>query len=260
MANTHTVIYLAGTLDQAYLLRNALLEEGIFAYVTNDHLYVAGDPCGLPTAPRVVVHESDADDARQIALDFEQSGRRPPLPRREPSSLTPGENSPPNENTLAGERPPVTGLSERLPIIQRPGVFSDIDAELADESPLAWPTCPHCHRPRHTTCPICETAGSNFPRGFDPPIDEAPNKKSGETPGGWQHLVLCPTCDEPFRPQFLARCEWCGHRFSDGRAKSFGKAAPPPEELNARMFVVLAVILLGLAAILVLFTGGLPNH
>ena len=27
---------------------------------------------------------------------------------------------------------------------------------------------------------------------------------------------MCPSCDEPFVPEFPRRCEWCGHEFSDG--------------------------------------------
>ena len=35
----------------------------------------------------------------------------------------------------------------------------DRDPETID----AWPTCPECGKKRHTMCPICETAGSDFP-------------------------------------------------------------------------------------------------
>jgi len=29
-------------------------------------------------------------------------------------------------------------------------------------------------------------------------------------------MLLCPTCDEPFTPQFARRCNGCGHEFPDG--------------------------------------------
>jgi hypothetical protein len=70
-------------------------------------------------------------------------------------------------------------------------------------------------------------------------------------------MVLCPTCDEPFEPVYLARCEWCGHDFPDG-------IAPPPgpedaahrEPPNMRVVVVMAGIV-GLAIALAIYFGRL---
>ena len=127
----------------------------------------------------------------------------------------------------------------------------DPDAPAADEATASeeddgWPRCPQCNARRSTRCPICETAGTDFPRA-DPeylvapgvaddarPVscgcgsgacggdkasapDEAgpaaaePSEPLEPTPG-----LMCSVCDEPFVPQFPRLCEWCGHRFPDG--------------------------------------------
>ena len=67
-------------------------------------------------------------------------------------------------------------------------------------------------------------------------------------------LLLCPTCDEPFHPHYLRRCEWCGHEFADG------VEIPLPEEriqepFNWRIAYVIYVLTLlavGFAVYLVL--------
>lgn len=199
---THEVIYIAANTEQAHLLRNALAELGIFAYVSNEALQMAaGDlPMGQPTAPRVIVDAGDAEEARRIALEFDRSGQ------------SGGEKSSPED-------------------------LDALETE-ADREAAAWPECPKCKRPRQTSCPVCETAGTKFPPAFMPADGEQ------EKP-----LLLCPTCDEVFAPEFLACCEWCGHRFRDGR-----ELPPPPmttpilSEMNARVWIVIAGLALLLAA------------
>ena len=199
---THEVIYIAANTEQAHLLRNALAELGIFAYVSNEALQMAaGDlPMGQPTAPRVIVDAGDAEEARRIAPDSTALGNRAVRNHR-PRTWTHWKPRP-------TERPP-------------PG-----------------PKCPKCERPRQTSCPVCETAGTKFPPAFMP-ADGRQEKP----------LLLCPTCDEVFAPEFLACCEWCGHRFRDGR-----ELPPPPmttpilSEMNARVWIVIAGLALLLAA------------
>lgn len=71
-----------------------------------------------------------------------------------------------------------------------------------------WPRCPECSKPRLMQCPFCGTAGTDFR-----PADQVEAPSEAEQPAG---LVICPTCDEAMKPQFLRECEWCGHRFTDG--------------------------------------------
>jgi len=172
------VIYIAANPHEAQLLRLALEDHDIEAFVINDTLnsvhFAAGDllvrAAGgagfLPTAPRVVVDEQDAVRAREIALQHEKD--------------------------------------------LRDGVFSTELAQLETEvGEDDWPKCPHCSRPRLATCPVCQTSASHFPSAFM-------LGASGEESEGKRPLVICSTCDEAFNPKFPARCEWCGHRFADG--------------------------------------------
>ena len=73
-------IYRAKDLQEAYLLRNILEEEGIRTTIANEVLQGGSgvDIVGWPTLPRVMVAEDDAVRAREIALEFDRevSGRR----------------------------------------------------------------------------------------------------------------------------------------------------------------------------------------
>jgi len=61
-------IYRARNLPQAHMIRMALAEAGIETQIEGELLQGAvGDlPIGWPTAPRILVAESQADTARQI--------------------------------------------------------------------------------------------------------------------------------------------------------------------------------------------------
>ena len=130
--------------------------------------------------------------------------------------------------------------------------LSPIETDMVE----AWPCCPECGARRLTRCTICGTSGSDFPPadanagdllglptppaeafstcscgpgGCGTPIVEVEGETSAagendetvpltdqqsETPSS--PLLICPTCDEPFHPRYLRRCEWCGHEFPDG--------------------------------------------
>ena len=62
MADQPTVIYVAGSLQQAHMLKNLLAEQGIEAVVTNETLEKGSgvDYVGWSTLARVVVDEADA--------------------------------------------------------------------------------------------------------------------------------------------------------------------------------------------------------
>ncbi len=105
--------------------------------------------------------------------------------------------------------------------------------------------CPECNRRRTAVCPICQTAGSNFPPG-DAPI--AREEDAGEPP-----LLICPTCDEPFEPRYLRRCEWCGHDFGSGIAVPETRREQPAEPPNLRVIIVALATLALLAGLLAYF-------
>lgn len=116
------------------------------------------------------------------------------------------------------------------------------DAPESSEAADSWPRCPQCAARRVTVCPVCKTSGSRFPW--------ADMNEPETAAGGAQPMVLCPTCDEPFAPQFLRYCEWCNHDFGAGLEPDHDQEDEPISR------VVLALFFSGVAivvAILVYF-------
>lgn len=79
------------------------------------------------------------------------------------------------------------------------------------ESTDDWERCPVCGRARVTSCPICETAGTEFI-----PADYTGEESLTDSILGRPTSVICPTCDEPFVPEFYRFCPWCEHDFGEG--------------------------------------------
>jgi len=247
MADQLTVIYAARTVEQAYLLKNLLEDQGIGAVVTNEVLAGGAgvEILGWPTQPRVAVAAGDAESARQIALQFDA--------------------------TVAAE-PELAAEAEA-------GVKRDAEED-------GWPQCPQCDARRPARCPICETTSTDFPpsdpdylaasqpvEGSEPhacgcgsggcstqagPDEQAASAAAAAEPDEDQRrdgteaepqspplTVICTTCDEPFEPEFPNRCQWCGHQFPDGY-----EVAPEQlyEPISGRTIaVILVMIALGAA-------------
>jgi hypothetical protein len=158
-----------------------------------------------------------------------------------------------------------------------------VEAEHRDD---VWPRCPGCDARRPTRCPVCRTAGTDFPLadpaflGSPEASEDAEPHSCGCTSGGCsgdhgdghvhEHpepeaegaaapdaeppelVALCTTCDEPFVPDHPDRCEWCGYRFPDGYEVQ--KEEELIEPIPARAIaVIFALVALG-AALLVYFT------
>jgi len=103
-----------------------------------------------------------------------------------------------------------------------------------------WPVCPSCGARRITCCPWCGTWGTAFPRGAPAPDGTSHSRR------------ICPTCDEPFVPEFSRRCEWCGEMFEVG-------SAPPSRlvpNLHVRQVAVWLALAAGLGGILILLARG----
>lgn len=244
-----TVVYAAGSAPEASFLVNQLAEAGIRAVVTNTVLEGGSgvDVLGWPTLARVAVAKQDAPAARAIALEFDR--------------IVANRNSERSEDTSAPEGHPGPAASATTAIAQ-------------------WPRCPQCNARRVTRCPICSTEGQDF-RQADPnytptlgladdatPLStcacgtgschekESPGQAipEGETadtgPAPTQCLtLLCPTCDEPFEPQYARRCHECGHEFADGFEVA---SLSETEHFDYRVVALIAVVLA--------IVGGLLTH
>lgn len=246
MEDPLTVIYVAGSAPQAHMLKNLLAERGIEATITNQTLERGAgvEYIGWQTLPRVLVDPKDAALARQIALEHDRRGVE----------------------------------------MAQSGPF---DYEASDDEsprvPETWPRCPQCGARRITRCPICQTTGVDFPEaddeyiwgmGLDEMPDEGTSCNCGGCRGGHgsmatsgeeeaddedageaeaaQHdsrLVLtCPTCSEPFLPEFPRLCAWCGHEFDEGFDPK--EIVQPLAESNGRVVaMVLGLLVLAAAAV-----------
>src|SRR5437870_4483115 len=116
MSQDLTVIYRGWQLQEAYLLRNLLIDQGIPAVVLNENVQSlrGAVPMTPETGPQVAVREEFAEQARAFALQFDTAQRR----------LSPTDDvpAPSNVNQLAA-----------------PG----------------WPVCPECGAARSAKCPVC---------------------------------------------------------------------------------------------------------
>lgn len=59
-------------------------------------------------------------------------------------------------------------------------------------------------------------------------------------------MLLCPTCDEPVRPELARRCSQCGHDF--GAGFDVAESSPALEGSPVRIAVCLTVIVVFIAA------------
>ena len=205
------VVYSASSLPEARAVKDALSRAGISAAVGDEIMHAESEinPFGMAKAVPVIVTRRDVEAARQIIAgchDFQA------VSSEAAAGLEPGES--------------------------------------VIEVPAPWPRCPQCDTRRTTTCPICPASGTDFeevdpefagtlglpgdtsdttggcgsdcscgqePQAAAPQSAEA---EAAEPPGAQTSLprlaLMCPTCDEPFVPEFPRRCEWCGHEFADG--------------------------------------------
>jgi hypothetical protein len=217
-ADRHILIYATQDAQQALDLKDHLCGVGVEAWVLG-HPKNAEAAKSNPFArdAKVVVSERDVAIARKIAEDF------------------------------LGAKPAVASRS-----------VVDVQLDLRDRATIeAWPTCPKCHERRQAICPICETAGSDFPLA-DEISDHDDERETTITSAVVEDVdplgrkpLLCPMCDEPFVPEYLRQCEWCGHDFGHG-------AELPPAihddivAINWRVWTLIGA-LVGLGALIVIY-------
>ncbi len=114
------------------------------------------------------------------------------------------------------------------------------------EDAASWPTCPRCRSRRHTSCPYCGTAGSDF-RIVEPAWTPDEDRKP---PSLW---ILCPLCDELFAARFSRRCEWCGFDFGEGIDWDAAHLLAHREEQLTARAVLAAALLTGVVALVTLY-------
>ena len=257
MSKTPTVIYSARNVQEAALLQAQLAEENIESQLANQVLEggAGTDILGWPSSARVVVHEEYALRAREIALEFERRLAAGPQPSADempavtattdshpwpicpkcgaqrltacPVCGTSGTQFPQADMPLEVNRP--AGASEGSPDSAASGL-----GDLLPAAGAAGPSCGPCG------CTAGQAAGDRTPTAGADASAEA--SQAADRP-----MLICPTCDEPFVPQYLRWCEWCGHEFPDGI--ELPPAPEPGEGLNGRLLLMALALAVVLVAI-----------
>jgi hypothetical protein len=142
MAGEPTVIYSAASIQQAYLLKGLLEEQGILARVVNDSIQIAGGdlPLGWTAAAKVVVSDHDAVAARRFAEEFDWRTAHEQLEddSREKTPEVPWDDWPVCPD--CGER-----RSARCPICHSSGSdFVLADLQPSDQTDRVLLFCPDC--------------------------------------------------------------------------------------------------------------------
>lgn len=243
-------IYSAGSVPQAYMLRNLLAESGIVAVVANSTLHGGGvDLVGLHTAAKVMVAQKNAAAARRFALQFDDAAVA--------AAEFPPEPDPLSDSTYDWPRCP--GCGERRSTRCKICHTSGTDFNLADMD-FVGPSEPGEKSSDASDTTSCGCGPTGCGGGNESCEDTAAQDPSDATvesvdqpPPRPEPLLMCPTCDEPFVPAFPRLCEWCGHQFDDGYEIET-HTPPPVEQISSRAVLVIAGLLLVLALAFVYFT------
>ncbi|MBN1909722.1 MAG: DUF2007 domain-containing protein [Pirellulales bacterium] len=258
------VIYVASSPQQAHLLRATLEQQGINAVVTNDVLEGGSgvDIVGWATQARVLVDQRDAVLARQIAMEHDRRGallaQEHEWPETVPDQVTPSHWP---CCPVCGKRRITT-----CTICKTTGAdFLEADSqytwgmglpEVPGEAASPGASCgcggggcggstnEHHAKPADESCPSLGVPETQ-PAEADLPDDEPVAL-----------VLMCPTCDEPFVPEFARECDGCGHQFPDGCPIELPEQ-PVAEQNNPRVTAVLVAFVLllgGLAAYFAVIT------
>jgi len=141
MPGQPTVIYSAASIQQAYLLKGLLEEQGILARVVNDAIQIAGGdlPLGWTSAAKVVVSDQDASAARELAEEFDRQATLEPA-EGEVSEMPPSQWEEWPVCPQCGER-----RSARCPICLSSGSSFDLaDLQPSGKADRVLLFCPDC--------------------------------------------------------------------------------------------------------------------
>jgi hypothetical protein len=101
--------------------------------------------------------------------------------------------------------------------------FEPDDASVELAPWLSWPQCPICAQRRQARCPTCGFAADDFPLADYQELGAVSRSPLGATELQIADaeldeaiLLMCPQCEEAFRPHFYDRCAACGYNFGEG--------------------------------------------
>jgi hypothetical protein len=246
MADNLTVIYSARTIPDAYQLRNVLLDAGIDAMVTSEALdgAIGSDILGGAASARVAVAERDAAVARQMAIEFDQ---RIAAGLNAPTEEPPEVETPPRRPDVWPRCPQCDALRvTRCPVCETTGT----DFTLADPEFLGTPVGEEGAEPGTCGCGSAgcspgpaASGGQSGIVDLDKASAEARSREAGAPSGSAQEeaplMLMCPTCDDPFVPEYPRVCQWCGYRFSEG----YETEPEPSEQISGRAIAVIFILL-----------------
>jgi len=164
-------VYRAADQQQAYLLRNLLVDEGIEAFVSGETLSAATDLQGWDVYPRVLVSEKFAELALPLVREFDESTK------------------------------------SQLEVIPDEFDEDEFDRQ-AIEALNSWPRCWNCAQMKHVSCPSCRTKGRNFDLAEFIQNEVGDTDEVELVPGKLK--LVCQLCDSIFEPVFDLPCP-CGH-------------------------------------------------
>jgi len=233
------VVHRPASLHEAAMIQDRLAVNGVEASIVNELFQNVED--GVPLGTRFLPHVAVPKDQEEAAKAV------------------------------------VAAIAEQLR--EDPNAFALQETD--EEAPsFDWPACPECGERRQTVCPVCEMTGDDFPvadynahvavsdavhataDGCGASVIDDRTAHTTCTTCGTQEMeevespanltdlespmLLCPTCDEAFEPQYCRVCDGCGHDFGEGLE------TPPEvvtsESINPRAILVLCILGLGVLA------------
>lgn len=256
---------------EAVAARVALEAQGIMCFLKDENIismdWLLGNAVGYV---KLIVPASDAKRAREL-LDTQfddwptfTQGQIWKCPQCGEEAARPFDTCPHCGTPRQNARSAKAGPNEEKEFIQRlqgrdetqrqagnPYAPPQSEVEVAghdvaetDEAVEGQACCPACGRTRVTVCPFCRTTGTQF---------RAADMIEADLAAGEPVLLICPTCDEPFEPTYLRRCEWCGHDFGAGLEPPDIVRPMQTEPLNARVLLAVAAGVGIVVAIVVYF-------
>lgn len=159
-------VYRAADQQQAYVLKNLLVDEGVEAFVSGENLSAATDLQGWDVYPRVLVPEKFVELALPLVREFDETTKTQ-------------HNSFPDE-------------------FDDDGFHTEVIEALN-----SWPRCWNCAQLKHTCCPSCQTTGRDF--SLAEFIQDSEGSDEIELVTGQLKLV-CQLCDTIFAPVYDLPC------------------------------------------------------